>query len=62
MGSSSDHELNLRLIELSQAISSLLDTADSESDIPSLRDEALRAVNEQSDIARRKLAQQSAKE
>lgn len=56
MGTSSDRELNLRIIELSQAIASLFDTADSTDDVPSLRDEVVRAISEQSNIARQNVS------
>lgn len=56
MGTSSDRELNLRIIELSQAIASLFDTADSTDDVPSLRDEVVRAISEQSSIARQNVS------
>ena len=56
MGPSSDRELNLRIIELSQAIASLFDTADSTDDVPSLRDDVVRAISEQSSIARQNVS------
>ncbi|CAK7040027.1 MAG: hypothetical protein PEGG_01682 [Paraeggerthella hongkongensis] len=56
MGTSSDRELNLRIIELSQAIASLFDTADSTDDVPSLRDDVVRAISEQSSIARQNVS------
>lgn len=56
MGTSSDRELNLRIIELSQAIASLFDTADSTDDVPLLRDEVVRAISEQSSIARQNVS------
>lgn len=56
MGTSSDRELNLRIIELSQAIASLFDTADSTDDVPSLRDEVVHAISEQSNIARQNVS------
>lgn len=55
-----DQELNRRIIELSRAISCLFDTASTPDDVATLREEASCAVTEQSDIARRKLSENSA--
>ncbi|HIY83687.1 hypothetical protein [Rubneribacter sp.] len=57
----SDPELNLHLIELSKTIAALFDSARSPQDVPSLRDDALRAVSEQSDEARKRIARQPPK-
>ena len=56
MNNLSDQELNRRIIELSHTISCLFDVATTPNDIATLRKEALSAVTEQSDIARRKLS------
>ena len=59
MNNLTDQELNRRIIELSRAISCLFDSAPTSGDVAALRKEALYAVSEQSDIARRKLSEPS---
>ena len=59
MNNLTDQELNRRIIELSRTISCLFDSASTPNDIATLRKEALNAVNEQSDAARRKLSDSS---
>ena len=56
MSISADQELNSRLIELSKAISALFESAAPEKNVPAVRDEALRAIAEQSEIVRSKLS------
>lgn len=59
MNNLSDQELNRRIVELSRTISCLFDAATTPNDIAALRKEALSAVTEQSDVARRKLSDPS---
>ncbi|WP_080799706.1 hypothetical protein [Arabiibacter massiliensis] len=56
MGISTDQELNSRLIELSKAVSALFENAAATENVPTARDEALRAIAEQSEKARGKLS------
>lgn len=56
MTSPADRELNKRLIEISKAFSTLLCGASTADDATYIRDEALRAVSEQSEIARLRLS------
>lgn len=56
MGISTDQELNSRLIELSKAVSALFENAAETRSVPTVRDEALRAIAEQSEIMRNKLS------
>ena len=55
MSISSDKELNSRLIELSKAISALFERTTATKSVATVRDEALRAIAEQSEIKRGKL-------
>lgn len=59
MSTPTDNELNRRIIELSKAVSSLFEKASSTGDVPALRDEALRAIADQSEAARNKLSRSS---
>ena len=56
MTSPEDHELNKRIIDISKALSTLLYGASTADDAAYIRNEALRAVSEQSEIARTKLS------
>ena len=56
MSTSSDQELNSRLIELSKAISALFTRSTETKSVTVVRDEALRAIAEQSEIKRGKLS------
>lgn len=56
MTTPADRELNQRLIEISKALSSLVCGASTADDVVYIRDEALRSVAEQSEIARLKLS------
>lgn len=56
MSTSADQELNSRLIELSKAVSALFENATATRGVPDVRDEALRAIAEQSEIMRAKLS------
>lgn len=55
MSTSSNPELNQRLIELSQAVSALFASASSTHEIPTMREEALRTIAEQSEAASKRL-------
>lgn len=55
MNTSSDQELNQRLIELSKAVSALFASASSSHEIPTMREEALRTIVEQSEMASKRL-------
>lgn len=59
MNTSADNELNARLIDLSRAVSSMLDTAKTPDDIAALRTEMLRAVSESSEAARERIRRSS---
>lgn len=51
-----DHELNARLIDISKALSTLVCGAATADDAAYIRNEALRTVAEQSEVARLKLS------
>lgn len=59
MNTPADRELNKRIIDISKAISTLVCGASSAEDAAYLRDEALRTVSEQAEIARLRLARSS---
>lgn len=56
MTTPADRELNKRLIEISKALSTLVCGASTADDVVYIRDEALRSVAEQSEIARLRLS------
>lgn len=56
MNTPADRELNKRLIDISKALSTLICGASTDDDATYIRDEALRAVAEQSEIARLRLS------
>ncbi len=56
MNTPADRELNKRLIDISKALSSLLCGASTNEDASYIRDEALRTVAEQSEVARLRLS------
>lgn len=59
MSISSSNEMNQRIINISKAISSLFVGGSSSDETVSRRDEALRIVADQSEVARRKLSRTS---
>lgn len=56
MNTPADRELNKRLIDISKALTTLLCGASTVDDSAYIRDEALRTVAEQSELARLKLS------
>ena len=52
---STDSEINVRLIDLSRIVSSMLETAETPSDIAFLRDEMLHTVAESAEAARQRI-------
>lgn len=56
MNTPADRELNKRLIDISKALSSLICGASTSDDVVYIRDEALHAVAEQSEMARLRLS------
>ena len=61
MNTPADRELNKRLIDISKALTTLLCGASTVDDSAYIRDEALRTVAEQSELARLKLARRLGK-
>lgn len=59
MSTPANNEMNERLIDLSRAVSSMLESATTPGDIPAIRDEMLRAVSESADDARKRIIQPS---
>ncbi len=55
MNLSKDSEINLRLIDLSRIVSSLLETAETPGDVNIMRDEMLHAVAESAEAARERI-------
>lgn len=55
MNLSKDSEINLRLIDLSRTVSSLLETAETPGDINIMRDEMLHTVAESAEAARERI-------
>lgn len=60
MNTPADRELNKRLIDISKALSKMLCGASTDDDASYIRDEALRTVAEQSEIARLRLSRSAA--
>lgn len=52
---SADSEINMRLIELSRIVSSLMETADTPGDVNIMRDEMLHTVAESAEAARERI-------
>lgn len=55
MNISTDSEINVRLIDLSRIVSSMLETAETPSDIAFLRDEMPHTVAESAEAARQRI-------
>ena len=55
MNISTDSEINVRLIDPSRIVSSMLETAETPSDIAFLRDEMLHTVAESAEAARQRI-------